>query len=113
MEYLTGQGLEQLPGLIRVNLNEAKRIWNYIPEEVKEQVVDLTLSHPEKSCRQITWQFVDQKGYFLLESSVYRILKGYDLVQSPVFTMISAKEKYERPTRYVNEMWQKEVLGKK
>ena len=84
----------------------AKRIWNRIPEEVKEQVLDLALSHPEKSCRQITWQFIDQEGYFLSESSVYRILKGYDLVKSPVFTMISAKEKYEKPTRYVNEMWQ-------
>jgi transposase InsO family protein len=84
----------------------AKRIWNRIPEEVKEQVVDLALSYPEKSCRQLTWEFVDQKGYFLSESSVYRILKSYDLVQSPVFEMIGAKEKFEKPTRYVNELWQ-------
>ena len=84
----------------------AKRIWNRIPEEVKEQVVDLALSHPEKSCRQVTWQFVDQEGYFLSESSVYRILKGYDLVQSPLFEMIAAKDKFEKPTRFVNELWQ-------
>lgn len=84
----------------------ARRIWNRIPEEVKEQVVDLALSHPEKSCRQITWQFVDQEGYFLSESSVYRILKGYDLVQSPFFEMIGAKEKFEKPTHFPNELWQ-------
>jgi len=64
------------------------------------------LSHPEKSCRQITWQFVDQEGYFLAESSVYRILKGYDLVQSPFFEMIGAKEKFEKPTKFPNELWQ-------
>ena len=84
----------------------AKRIWNRIPQEVKEQVVDLALSYPAKSCRQLTWEFVDQEGYFLSESSVYRILKSYDLVQSPVFEMIGAKEKFEKPTRFVNELWQ-------
>lgn len=84
----------------------ARRIWNRIPEEVKEQVVDLALCYPEKSCRQITWQFVDQEGYFLSESSVYRILKGYDLVQSPFFEMIGAKEKFEKPTHFPNELWQ-------
>jgi len=84
----------------------AKRIWNKIPEEVKERVVDMALSNPEKSCRQITWQFVDQEGYFLSESSVYRILKSYDLVQSPMFEMIGAKEKFEKPTSFPNELWQ-------
>lgn len=84
----------------------AKRIWNKIPEEVKERVVDMALSNPEKSCRQITWQFVDQEGYFLSESSVYRILKSYDLVQSPLFEMIGAKEKFEKPTSFPNELWQ-------
>jgi transposase InsO family protein len=84
----------------------AKQIWNKIPGSVREQVVEMALQQPDKSCRQLAWQFVDQMGYFVSESSVYRILKGFDLVQSPVFTMIPAKDKYEKPTRYVNEMWQ-------
>lgn len=85
---------------------KARQIWNRIPEEVKEQVVELALVHPEKSCRQIAWLFVDEMGYFLSESSVYRILKSYDLVKSPVFQMIPAKDKFEKPTRQVNELWQ-------
>lgn len=84
----------------------AKRIWNRIPAEVKERVIDHALSHPEKSCRQLAWEFVDQEGYFLSESSVYRILKSHDLVQSPVFEMIGAKEKFEKPTKFVHELWQ-------
>jgi putative transposase len=68
--------------------------------------VDLALTHPEKSSRQLAWYFVDQMGYFISESSVYRILKGFDLVQSPAFEMVSAKEKYEKPTRRVHELWQ-------
>jgi transposase InsO family protein len=84
----------------------SKQFWNKIPGSVRKQVVELALKQPDKSCRQIAWQFVDERGYFVSESSVYRILKGFDLIQSPVFTMISAKDKYEKPTRYVNEMWQ-------
>ena len=51
--------------------------------------------------------FVGQnEGYFISESSVYRILKGFDLVQSPAFQMVSAKDKFEKPTQRVNELWQ-------
>jgi len=75
-------------------------------KRVKKQVVELALKHPEKSSRQLAWNFVDKMGYFISESSVYRILKGFDLVQSPAFEMISAKDKYEKPTRRVHELWQ-------
>lgn len=85
---------------------KTKQYWNKIPEEIKAQVVKTALAHPEQSPRQIAWDFVDKMGYYLSESSVYRILKKYDLIQSPTFVMISAKEKYERPTKFVNEMWQ-------
>jgi transposase InsO family protein len=44
--------------------------------------------------------------YFISESSVYRILKRFDLVQSPIFHMVSTKDKYEKPTKRVNELWQ-------
>lgn len=83
-----------------------QQFWNRIPESVCEQIVDLALTHPDKSCRQIAWFFVDEYGYYVSESSVYRILKGYDLVTSPVFEMISAKDKYENPTKEVHELWQ-------
>jgi putative transposase len=70
------------------------------------RVVELALKHPEKSSRQLAWHFVDKMGYFISESSVYRILKGFDLVQSPAFEMVSAKDKYEKPTQRVHELWQ-------
>ena len=66
----------------------------------------LALEHPDKSARQLAWHITDTEGYFISESSVYRILKGFDLVSSPVFQMVSAKDKYEKPTRQVNELWQ-------
>jgi len=83
-----------------------RQFWNHIPESVREQVVDLALEHPDKSPRQIAWHFTDTEGYFISESSVYRILKGFDLVASPAFLMIPAKDKFGHPTKKVNELWQ-------
>ena len=83
-----------------------RQFLNRIPDHARQQVVNLALGFPDKSLRQLAWHFVDQKGYFISESSVYRILKSFDLVQSPIFHMVSAKEKYEKPTKRVHELWQ-------
>jgi len=83
-----------------------RQFWNRIPKSVKDQVVELALEHSEKSSRQIAWQFTDNEECFISESSVYRILKGFDLVRSPAFMMVSASDKFEHPTTEVNELWQ-------
>jgi transposase InsO family protein len=82
------------------------QIWNRIPQEVKQQVVEVALEHPDRSPRQIAWLFTDEKGYFISESSAYRILKSFDLVESPVFRVMSAADKYQHPTHRVHELWQ-------
>ena len=83
-----------------------RQFWNRIPEEVRQQVVELALEHPDRSPRQIAWLFTDQKGYFLSESSTYRILKGFDLVESPAFRVMSARDEFQHPTHRVHELWQ-------
>lgn len=82
------------------------QFWNQIPQQVKEQVVEVALEHTDFSSRQVAWYITDQDGYFISESSVYRILKQYDLITSPVFQVVSAKDRFEHPTTQVNEMWQ-------
>lgn len=83
-----------------------KQFWNRIPQQVKDEVVKMALDEPEKSPREIAWQFTDSQEYYISESSVYRILKQFDLVTSPVFQMISAGDRFHNPTKRVNEMWQ-------
>jgi transposase-like protein len=83
-----------------------RKFWNKIPEQVKEQVVEIALEHPEKSPRELAWFITDNEAYFISESSVYRILKAYDLITSPAYIVVSAKDKFEHPTRRVNELWQ-------
>jgi len=101
-----GQYQADGPDGLRDQKPNPRQFWNRIPDPVKEQVVDLALEHPEKSSRQLAWHFVDKMKYFISESSVYRILKGFDLVQSPAFEMVSAKDKFEKPTQQVHELWQ-------
>ena len=52
-----------------------RQFWNRIPDYVRQQFIDMVLSFPEKSPKQLAWFFVDQMVYFISESSVYRILK--------------------------------------
>lgn len=85
---------------------KVKQFWNRIPDHVRGQIVNLALEYPDESPRQLTYRFIDDKAYFVSESSVYRILKGYDLIESPAFEVITAKNKFDNPTKRVNEMWQ-------
>lgn len=96
---------EGVAGLVDHRPNP-RQIWNRIPQEVRQEVVELALEHPDRSPRQIAWLFTDQKGYFISESSTYRILKGFDLVESPAFRVMSAAEKYKHPTKHIHELWQ-------
>jgi transposase InsO family protein len=88
------------------NHKTPKQFWNAIPEWEKERVVEEARKYPEKSCREIACHITDNLAYYISESSVYRILKAKNLVSSPVYTVISAKDKYENPTIRVNQLWQ-------
>ena len=85
---------------------DRRRFWNRIPEPEREKVVEQALAKPELSPRELAWHITDTQGYFISESSVYRILKAYDLVTSPAYVVISAKDRFEQPSRRVHELWQ-------
>jgi putative transposase len=82
-----------------------RQIWNTIPQWEKDRVVEVARKYPEKSSRELAC-FMTDRGSFISESSVYRILKSYDLVTSPAYTVISAKDRFEHPTSRINELWQ-------
>lgn len=83
-----------------------RRFWNAIPPWVKKKVVETALEHLDKSPRELAWYLTDSQGYFISESSVYRILKVNDLITSPAYTVLSAKDKFDQPTTRVNQLWQ-------
>ena len=83
-----------------------RRHWNRIPEPVRELVVERALGTPELSCRELACRITDTEKYFLSESSVYRILKKHDLIVSPAYELMRAADKFQQPTRQINELWQ-------
>jgi putative transposase len=83
-----------------------QQFWNEIPPWEKERVVEIALELPEKSPRELAWHITDKRGYYISESTVYRILKAHDLVTSPVYNVITALDKFPQLTRAVNELWQ-------
>ena len=89
---------EQKPG--------PRQFWNRIPQAMRQHVVEVALARPDQSPRQVAWHITDTEQYFISESSVYRILKGFDLVSSPAYDIVTASDKFKNPTKRVNEMWQ-------
>jgi len=82
------------------------RVWNRIPDEVREHVVDLALEEPELSPRELAVRFTDQEKQYISESSVYRILRAQDLVASPAFNVIKASDEFHDKTARPNQLWQ-------
>jgi len=83
-----------------------KRFWNRIPDCEKERVRKIALERPELTPRELAWHITDTMKYYISESSVYRILKSFDLISSPDYIVISAGDKFQNPTKRINEMWQ-------
>lgn len=82
------------------------RVWNKVPDEVREKIVDLAKSETELSPRELAVRFTDTQDYFISESTVYRILKAYDLITSPAFVIVKAANEFRDKTTAPNQMWQ-------
>ena len=82
------------------------RVWNRIPDDVRAEIIDLALDETTLSPRELAVRFTDTKGYFVLEASVYRLLKTHDLITSPAFVVIKADDEFRDKTTAPNQLWQ-------
>ena len=82
------------------------RVWNRIPNDVRGQIIDLALEHPELSPRELAVRFTDENRYFVSEASVYRLLKAQDLITSPAYVVIKAANEFKDKTTAINQLWQ-------
>ena len=81
-------------------------VWNKIPVEHRQSIIDFALDKPDLSPRELAISYTDEQSYFVSESSVYRLLKEQDLITSPAYILMQASDKFQSPTVRVNEMWQ-------
>ena len=82
------------------------RIWNRIPDDVRERIRLLALDEPELSPRELAVRFTDTEGYFVSEASVYRLLKALDLIASPAYVVVKAADEFKNKTTAPNQLWQ-------
>jgi len=54
------------------------RIWNRIPQKIHDKIIDLALDEVTLSPPELAVRFTDTTGYFVSESSVYRLLKSHE-----------------------------------
>ncbi len=83
-----------------------KRVWNRIPDAVRDRLVDLALAEPELSPRELAVRFTDQERYFVSEASVYRLLAARDLIASPAFIVVKAADEFHTRPTAPNQLWQ-------
>jgi putative transposase len=82
------------------------RVWNRIPDDVRERIRKLALEEPALSPRELAVRFTDTESYFVSEASVYRLLKALDLIGSPAFIVMKAADEFADKTTAPNELWQ-------
>jgi putative transposase len=82
------------------------RVWNRVPDDVRDRIVNLALDEPALSPRELAVRFTDTEGYFVSEASVYRLLKAHDLIASPAFIVMKAADEFKDKTTAPNQLWQ-------
>ena len=82
------------------------RVWNRIPDEVRQRIIEFALNEPELSPREIAVAFTDRQRSYVSEASVYRLLRAEGLLTSPAFIVMKAAERFTNPTTAVNQLWQ-------
>jgi len=80
--------------------------WNKIPEKEKQKVVETALDMTELSPRELAYHITDKQGWFISESSVYRILKERGLITSPAWIVMAAANEFKHKTTHVHQQWQ-------
>lgn len=85
---------------------QPKRVWNRIPDEIRDKVIERALEAPDLSPREVAVAFTDAEKTFVSEASVYRIVKAEGLVTSPAFIVMKAADTFANPTTAINQLWQ-------
>jgi transposase InsO family protein len=91
---------------LKPKVSQRKSFWNKIPDKQRNEVVEVALDQTALSPRELAYHITDKHGWFISESSVYRILKGRGLITSPAWILMQAADEFKDKTTYVHQQWQ-------
>ena len=83
-----------------------KVFWNKIPGKERQKVVETALDREDLSPRELAYHITDNQGWFISESSVYRILKSRGLITSPAYIVMAAADEFKDKPERVHQQWQ-------
>ena len=79
--------------------------WNKLRPEEEATILLWARRSPELSPRQLALRIVDTEGWYVSESSVYRILKREGLIKAAEIIGFKAGKEYHRKTKRPNQLW--------
>jgi transposase InsO family protein len=79
--------------------------WNKLKPEEESRILIQSRASPELSARQLALKLVDSEGWYVSESTVFRILKREGLIKPAEIIGFKAGKEYHRKTKRPNELW--------
>ncbi|NIS69445.1 MAG: DDE-type integrase/transposase/recombinase [Proteobacteria bacterium] len=79
--------------------------WNKLRPEEEALVLAEARALPELSARELAIRMVDTRGWYISESTAYRILKREGLIKPAEIVGFRAGKEYSRKTKKPNELW--------
>jgi transposase InsO family protein len=79
--------------------------WNKLRPEEQARILSRARASPELSARQLAWKLVDEEGWYVSESTIFRILKREGLIKPAEVVGFKAGKEYHRKTKRPNELW--------
>ncbi len=76
-----------------------KRPWNRITPDEEDKILAVAWESPELSSRQLSAWIIDNKGFAVSESTVYRLLRREGLVKRQETQLTAAKEYHTKTMR--------------
>jgi putative transposase len=79
--------------------------WNKLRPKEKARILTQARASPELSARQLALKLVDEDGWYVSESTIFRILKREGLIKPAEVVGFKAGKEYHRKTKRPNELW--------
>jgi len=95
----------QTEGRLQDNKGGSSLPWNKLRPEEEERILTQARALPQLSARQLALKLVDSEGWYVSESTVFRILRREGLIKPAEVVGFKAGKEYHRKTKRPNELW--------
>ena len=95
----------QTEGRLKDNKGGASLPGNKLKPEEESTILTRARASPELSARQLALTLVDSEGWYVSESTVFRILKREGLIKPAEISGFKAGKEDHRKTKRPNELW--------